>query len=108
MSRPRNLRRSQTSVEELLWARLRNRQLEGHKFRRQVPLGRFIVDLACYDARLVIEVDGGQHAERREEDAARTQWLESRGFRILRLWNNEVQERMEGVLARILEELEER
>lgn len=96
----------QPTAEGQLWARLRNRQLEGHKFRRQVPLGRFIVDLACYDARLVIEVDGGQHAERKEEDAARTQWLEERGFRVLRFWNNEVQENIEAVLVRIAEVLE--
>ncbi len=108
MSRPRNLRRNQTMAEEQLWERLRNGRLKGHKFRRQVPLGRFIVDFSCYDARLVIEVDGGQHAGRMEEDAARTQWLEERGFRVLRFWNNEVQENLEGILSRILEELEER
>ncbi len=108
MSKARNLRHNQTTAEELLWARLRNRQLGGHKFRRQVPLGRFIVDLACYDSRLVVEVDGGQHAESEAEDAARTAWLESRGFRVLRFWNNEVQENLEGILCRILEELEER
>ena len=108
MSHARDLRRNQTSAEELLWARLRNRQLEGYKFRRQVPLGRFIVDFACYDARLVVEVDGGQHAERTSEDLARTAWLESRGFRVLRFWNNEVMENPDGVLVRILEELTER
>jgi adenine-specific DNA-methyltransferase len=104
----RQLRRDQTMAEERLWTRLRNRQLEGHKFRRQVPLGAFIVDLACYDARLVIEVDGGLHAEHCEEDAARTQRLESRGFRVLRFWNHEVEENLEGVLAQIAEVLEDR
>ncbi len=108
MSRPRNLRRNQTMAEEQLWERLRNGRLKGHKFRRQVPLGRFIVDFSCYDARLVIEVDGGQHAERTEEDTARAGWLESRGFRVLRFWNHEVIKNVEGVLARILEDLEAR
>lgn len=108
MSQARNLRRNQTTAEEKLWARLRNRQLEGHKFRRQVPLGRFIVDFSCYDARLVVELDGGQHGESEAEDAARTGWLESRGFRVLRFWNNEVMENMEGVLTIIAEALEDR
>lgn len=109
-SNARRLRRDQTSVEQKLWSRLRDRQLEGHKFRRQVPLGRFIVDFSCYDARLVIELDGGQHAEAAEStaDGERTQWLEGRGFRVLRFWNNEVEENLDGVLVRILETLTER
>jgi len=98
MSQARVLRRNRTSAEQKLWSRLRNRQLEGYKFRRQVPLGRFIVDFCCYDERLVIELDGGQHAERREEDAACTQWLEDRGFRVLRFWNDEVFENLDGIL----------
>ena len=108
MSQARALRRNQTTAEQRLWSRLRNRQLERHKFRRQVPLGRYIVDFSCYDSRLVIELDGGQHGERSVEDALRTQWLESRGFRVLRFWNNEVEENMDSVLMRILEELDGR
>ena len=104
----RRLRRDQTTAEQRLWTRLRDRQLAGHKFRRQVPLGRFIVDLACYDARLIVEIDGGQHADQQEDDAARAAWLESRGFRVLRFWNHEVLENMEGVLAQIAEVLEDR
>lgn len=107
-SKVRRLRRDQTTVEQKLWAQLRNRQLNGHKFRRQVPLGRFIVDFSCYDARLVVELDKGQHGESEAEDAARTAWLSNRGFRVLRFWNHEVMENMEGVLSRILEKLEER
>ena len=103
----RRLRRDQTTAEQKLWSRLRDRQLERYKFRRRVPLGRFIVDFSCYDARLVIELDGGQHAEQSEADAARTQWLEGRGFRVLRFWNNEVEENLDGVLMRILEVLKE-
>ncbi len=88
----------QPTAEEKLWERLRNRRLEGHKFRRQVPLGRFIVDFACYDARVVVELDGGQHAESEADDAVRTQWLEGRGFCVLRFWNDEVFGNLEGVL----------
>ena len=97
----RRLRSNPTEAELRLWSRLRRRQLDGLRFRRQVPLGRFIVDFSCYDERLVIELDGGQHLESREEDAARTQWLESRGFRVLRFWNDEVFKNMDGVLETI-------
>jgi very-short-patch-repair endonuclease len=97
----RRLRSNPTEAELRLWSRLRRRQLDGLRFRRQVPLGRFIVDFSCYDERLVIELDGGQHLENHEEDAARTQWLESRGFRVLRFWNDEVFKNMDGVLETI-------
>lgn len=108
-SNARRLRRQQITTEQKLWSRLRDRRLCGYKFRRQVPLGRFIVDFSCYDARLVIELDGGQHAEAVQSmaDSERTAWLESRGFRVLRFWNSEVEENMDGVLARILEALKE-
>jgi len=76
---------------------LRRRGPEGARFRRQVPLGRYIVDFLCLDARLVVEVDGGQHATEAERDAERTRWLESQGFRVLRVWNNEVLENLDGV-----------
>ena len=109
----RALRGRMTDAERKLWARLRNRQLAGHKFRRQVPLGKFVADFACYDARLVVELDGGQHAGAQyaglgEDDAVRQKWLEDRGFRILRFWNNEVLENMEGVLETIARTLEQR
>ncbi|WP_299393931.1 endonuclease domain-containing protein [Pelagibius sp.] len=112
MSNARRLRRNETEAERRLWAALRNRQLAGHKFRRQVPLGRFVVDFACYDEKLVVELDGGQHSggqhvDHQEKDAARTKWLEARGFRVLRFWNHEVLENLEGVLAKIAEALEE-
>ncbi|NIA70081.1 endonuclease domain-containing protein [Pelagibius litoralis] len=104
----RRLRRDETAAERMLWARLRNRQLGGHKFRRQVPLGRFAVDFACYDEKLVVELDGGQHGESGKDDAARTNWLENKGFRVLRFWNNEVLENLEDVLAVILQTLEDK
>ena len=104
----RRLRRNETAAERMLWERLRNRQLGGHKFRRQVPLGKFVADFACYDEKLVVEVDGGQHAECQDDDAARTRWLESRGFRVLRFWNHEVSENLQGVLTVIVQALEDR
>ncbi|WP_420347206.1 endonuclease domain-containing protein [Pelagibius sp.] len=97
----RALRRQMTDAERTLWAALRRRQIDGLRFRRQVPLGRFIVDFACYDARLVIELDGGQHAGRQQEDTVRMQWLEARGFRVLRFWNSEIGENLEAVLEAI-------
>lgn len=94
----RQLRGNMTEAEQRLWSALRRRQLDGLRFRRQVPLGRFIVDFACYEARIVAELDGGQHAEPEAEDAARNKWLEDRGFRVLRFWNDEVFENLGGVL----------
>ena len=90
------MRRDATDCEKLLWAKLRNRQVSGAKFRRQVPIGRYIADFLCAEARLIVEVDGGQHSP--EVDAARTQFLESRGFRVIRFWNNEVSGNLAGVL----------
>ena len=94
----------------MLWNRLRDRQLSGHKFRRQVRLGSFIVDFVCFEQRLVVEVDGGQHAERRHQinDHARTAWLNSQGYRVLRFWNNEILDNMEGTLAAVTKGLLDR
>lgn len=100
----RRLRRDQTDAERALWARLRDRRLCGAKFGRQVPIGRYIVDFLCDDARLIVELDGGQHAESRS-DEARTAFLEGAGFSVLRFWNNEVLSNTEGVLERIKESL---
>jgi len=103
----RNLRSEETKAERTLWSRLRNRQLEGAKFRRQQPLGAYIVDFVTFEHRLVVEIDGGQHgaAEARERDASRTAWLQENGYRILRFWNNDVLGNMDGVLERIREAL---
>jgi very-short-patch-repair endonuclease len=94
----RQLRGTATEAELRLWSAIRRRQLDGLRFRRQVPLGRFVVDFVCYDVRLVVELDGGQHSDSQDDDAARTQWLESRGFRVVRFWNHEVFENLNGVL----------
>ncbi|MGH8702258.1 MAG: endonuclease domain-containing protein [Burkholderiales bacterium] len=89
-SSARRLRKHPTDAERLLWRHLRLRQLGGYKFRRQQSLGPYIVDFVCLEKRLIVEVDGGQHAEQAEEDAQRTAWLEAEGFRVLRFWNTEV------------------
>ncbi|HWP93495.1 MAG TPA: endonuclease domain-containing protein [Thermodesulfobacteriota bacterium] len=88
--RARELRKNPTDAERKLWKHLRLRQLDGHKFRRQHPIGPYIVDFACLEKRLIVEVDGGQHSERVVYDEERSEWLESQGFRILRFWDNEV------------------
>jgi len=93
----KHLRRRLTDAERLLWKALRNRQLNGDKFRRQVPIGNYVADFVCVEKHLVVEVDGGQHLDN-EKDAERTVSLESKGFRVLRFWNNEVLQNLEGVL----------
>jgi very-short-patch-repair endonuclease len=86
--RARRLRREQTDAERRLWSRLRNRQLDGFKFRRQVPIGRYVADFVCTEVRLIVELDGGQHVDRQIYDAERTAALESDGFTVKRFWNN--------------------
>ena len=103
--RARILRREMTEAEKLLWRMLRLRQTEGYRFRRQVPIGRFIADFVCHAARLIIEIDGGQHELSSEEEASRTRFLESEGYRVLRFWNNEVLGNPEGVRSVIAENL---
>ena len=95
----RKLRQNATDAERALWQQLRAARLGGHKFRRQAPIGRYIVDFVCFEACLIVEVDGGQHVERRQQDAQRTAWLASQGFRVLRFWNTEVLGNMEVVKA---------
>src|SRR5260221_493475 len=80
----KELRSQMTGAEQRLWYHLRAGRFQGWKFRRQVPLGRYVVDFLCEEARLVVEVDGGQHAERLEQDSARTQWLAAQGYAIVR------------------------
>ena len=93
------LRRDMTDVERKLWYAVRDRRLDGFKFRRQATIGPFIVDFLCAEARLIVELDGGQHSE--ERDARRTAFLETEGFRGLRFWNNALIESFEGVLEMI-------
>ena len=95
------LRRDRTDAEAKLWQVLRRRQLLGLKFRCQHGLERYIVDFACPAARLIVELDGGQHADRAEQDAERTRVLESKGYRVLRFWNTDVLENLDGVVQAI-------
>jgi very-short-patch-repair endonuclease len=98
----RRLRRNQTDAERVLWFRLRDRRLDGWKFKRQMPIDRFIVDFLCADAKLIVELDGGQHDQNRERDANRTRILEAMGYLVLRYWNNDVMRNTNGVLEDIL------
>jgi very-short-patch-repair endonuclease len=100
----RRLRNDPTEAEKHLWQVLRFKNL-GVKFRRQTVIGRYIVDFVCFEKKLIIEVDGGQHADS-DEDHLRGQWFKRQGFEILRFWNNDVLENVEGVFQRIEEHLE--
>ena len=92
-----------TDAEQRLWRALRRDQLDGLSFRRQHPLGPYIVDFYCAHLLLVVEVDGGQHAEQRKQaDERRTQWLAEKGVTVVRYWNNEVLSNLEGVLCDLL------
>ncbi|MCL7489400.1 MAG: DUF559 domain-containing protein [Desulfobulbaceae bacterium] len=96
--RARVLRNNATEVERRLWRHLRNRQMEGVKFRRQQPIEGYIVDFVSFEKRIVIELDGGQHGDAQAEDRQRDGCLTMNGFTMLRFWNNEVFENVEGVL----------
>ncbi len=106
MTCARELRLNQTEVEKRLWRCLRNRQLAAAKFRRQTPIDRYIVDFVSFEHHLIIEVDGGQHATTIATDPKRTAWLEGEGFRVLRFWNSDVTDNLDGVLVRIIAELD--
>jgi very-short-patch-repair endonuclease len=100
----RRLRQNPTDAEIRLWSKLRRRQINGYRFRRQVPIGPYIADFVCLERRLIIEADGGQHSDSVTDDA-RTAWLERQGFRVLRFWNNDVLSNTEGVLTVIVQHL---
>ena len=101
----RTLRREHTDAEGLLWSHLRDKQLDGRKFRRQQPIGPYIADFACMSERLLIELDGGGHAEQKTKDRQREEYLRRRGYRVLRFWNTEVFENLSGVLEKVREGL---
>ncbi|HMF23047.1 MAG TPA: endonuclease domain-containing protein [Pseudolabrys sp.] len=102
VSTARRLRRDQTDAERALWFRLRDRRLNGLKFRRQMLIKSYVVDFCCESARLILELDGGQHAELTAEDARRTADLEAYGYLVLRFWNNDVLRNIDGVLETIV------
>lgn len=104
LANAKEFRRTMTEAEKKLWARLRNRQIENAQFRKQVPVGPFIADFCCLKARLVVEVDGGQH-ETSPCDRERDAFLARNGYRVLRLWNNEVMGNIEGVAETVARSL---
>ena len=101
----RGLRRRPTDAERRLWARLRDRRLQGAKFARQVPIGAYVVDFCCREMKVIVELDGGQHAVQARSDTERTDFLEALGYRVLRFWNNDALANTDGVLQRIAEAL---
>jgi very-short-patch-repair endonuclease len=106
--RVRRLRKNPTEAEQRLWKNLRLRQLGGFRFRRQQPLGEYIVDFVCFERRLIIEVDGGQHSEKMSYDSERDEWLKAQGFSILRFWNHQVLTEIESVKEIIYNSLKDK
>jgi very-short-patch-repair endonuclease len=94
-----------TDAEQRIWQILRSQQIQGHKFRRQVPIGRYIADFVCHEARLIVEIDGGQHNRSSRREIERTAFLGNEGYRLLRFWNNDVLRNLDGVQATIAEAL---
>jgi len=103
----KSMRHQPTNAEALIWAALRGARMHGFKFKRQQPIGAYIVDFVCFECGLVVEIDGGQHADDVSADQLRSKWLQSQGFRVLRFWNNEVIERKNDVLESIIRALRE-
>ncbi len=101
LTRARALRQNTTEAERRIWEILRLHRTEGYKFRRQVPIGRYIADFVCHEARLVVEIDGGQHDGSSPLEAERTRFLEGQGYRVLRFWNNEALANRDGVYQTI-------
>ena len=101
--RARNLRRNMTKAEKILWVELRKRKVHRHKFRRQVPIGKYIADFLCVELKLIIEVDGESHLSQKSYDARRTNWLESQGYHVFRVTNEEILSGLEKVYQKILD-----
>jgi very-short-patch-repair endonuclease len=101
LNNAKTLRSHQTEAEQRLWHHLRAHRFMGLKFKRQKPIGRYIVDFICIEYQVIIEIDGGQHIDQIEYDGERTAWLQSEGFIVLRFWNHEVLREVDGVLERI-------
>jgi len=104
----RQLRNNPTHAERRLWRKLQRRQIATAKFRRQQPIGPFIVDFVCFEHRLIVEVDGGQHAQQVPYDEKRTRWLQAQGYCVLRFWNNDVLANTGAVAQTILETVKRR
>lgn len=105
-TKAKELRKNSTDAERALWRQLRAHRLLGYKFRRQQPIGRYIVDFVCFEKHLIIELDGGQHAEQVAYDEERSAWLQAHEFQVLRFWNHDVLQDTEAVMGVILRECE--
>jgi very-short-patch-repair endonuclease len=101
----RSLRQKQTEAERIIWNCLRSKRFQGLKFRRQQPIGPYIADFCCLEEKLVVELDGGQHVKNADKDAVRTKLLEDEGFRVIRIWDNEVFDNIDGVLEHIRQQI---
>jgi len=99
----RKLRKKSTEAERLLWRHVRAKRFDGLKFRRQQPIGNYIVDFVSFDRRVIVEIDGSQHMTRKAKDDERSRWFEEQGFKVLRFWNNDVLKNIQGVLQTIRE-----
>jgi very-short-patch-repair endonuclease len=104
-ARARALRKNPTEAEKVLWNHLRYWQVDGYKFRRQQPLGKYIVDFVCLEKSLIVELHGGQHADQSKYDSERDEWLHAQGFSILRIWNNKILQNSSSVTETILNKL---
>lgn len=100
----RALRKRSTDAENLLWKHVRAKRLEGLKFRRQEPIGEYIVDFVCHEKKVIIELDGGQHSIDRKKDKERDRWLSGEGFKVLRFWNNDILRQIREILEIIIKE----
>ena len=109
-NRAKELRQTETEAEQIIWSWLRTKKLNGVKFRRQEPIGIYVVDFVSFEKKLIVEIDGGQHSieENKANDEIRTQWLESQGFHVIRFWNNDISSNLDGVITHIQEALIER
>ena len=107
IKKARALRSQLTDAEQVLWRHLRMRQLSGYKFRRQRPIGPYIVDFVCLQKKLVVELDGGQHAEQHNYDRSRDRWLIAQGFEVVRFWNDQVLTKTNDVVEAIFRALNE-
>ncbi|MDZ4868818.1 MAG: DUF559 domain-containing protein [Alphaproteobacteria bacterium] len=106
--RARSLRRAQTDAERAMWRVLRSRRMDGFKFRRQVPVGRYFADFLCFECKLIVELDGSQHLEQVAYDEERTRWLETQGYRVLRYWNVDLLLYEDSVAEDVWRHLQER
>lgn len=101
----KELRNEPTEAERILWSRLKQSKMSDYKFRRQQPVGSYIVDFVCFSKSLIVELDGGQHHDQKVWDIRRDAWLKSEGFTVLRFWNNDVTENLESIASVIIDEL---